>query len=290
MKPFAGFDVWHNATLKDVCSEASPDPAGVNATCRELKVLPLTFDMSGCFAIRANGEIVSFLFDNQHELRVETDPRIRNMALFQGSKRYPELAAMIPPKPDDAIECSRCDGTGIEKTTAKLGLENVVCYCGGLGWIPSQTTGDVPDEPVHPEKPDWRFNIPTVLCSVGASIIRDEGVSPPKALLIAGSVAFLLDYWIPPKKDYRFWQHAVLIEYVVFGLVLSVYYLPVWLADKMPPWLSTGVFTFLFLIGLYFLQKAIKAELRTENFKKFLLFSLGAAVVFACWKALFSIF
>lgn len=136
MKTFADFEEWHKSKLNEVCGESLPDPNGVNATCREFGLLPLMFDMSGCFAIRANGEIVSFLYDDPNELRVETDPRILNIVLFQGSERYSEVAALIPARPDDAIECGSCDGTGIEKITASLGLDNFVCYCGGLGWLP----------------------------------------------------------------------------------------------------------------------------------------------------------
>lgn len=138
MKAFVGFEEWHKSKLNEVCGESLPDPNGVNRVCREFDLLPLMFEMSGCYAIRANGEVVSFLYDDERDLRLETDPRILNIALFQGSKRHPELATLVPPRPDDAIECSHCDGTGIEKMTASLGLDNFVCYCGGLGWLPKE--------------------------------------------------------------------------------------------------------------------------------------------------------
>ncbi|MDX2043859.1 MAG: hypothetical protein SF097_21770 [Acidobacteriota bacterium] len=139
MKTFTGFEDWHKSKLKEVCGESLPDPNGVNGVCRELGLLPLMFDMSGCYAIRANGEIVSFLYDDKRDLRLETDPRILNIALFQGSKKYPELNVLIPSKPDDAVECPHCDGTGNEKWSAKHGLDFIVCYCGGLGWLPPET-------------------------------------------------------------------------------------------------------------------------------------------------------
>jgi hypothetical protein len=98
-------------------------------------VLPLFSDMGGVLAIDATGEIRSFLWDDLLHGRVESDLRIRNLALFQGTKKYPELAALIE-KPDDARVCPHCGGTGINSYAEKLNTDAIVCYCGGLGWIP----------------------------------------------------------------------------------------------------------------------------------------------------------
>jgi hypothetical protein len=60
------------------------------------------------------------------------------MGLFQGTKLHPELQFLLLPKPSDAIECPDCRGTG--KLTFPPGYEHlsekVICYCGGLGWMP----------------------------------------------------------------------------------------------------------------------------------------------------------
>jgi hypothetical protein len=56
--------------------------------------------------------------------------------LFQGSRKYPELAVLIPARPHDAPDCHFCKGTGREPMSEQLKLENIVCYCGGLGWLP----------------------------------------------------------------------------------------------------------------------------------------------------------
>lgn len=96
-------------------------------------VLPLFSDMGGVLTINVNGEIRSFLWDDTLHGQVEYDPRIQNLALFQGSKTYPELAVLIE-RPEDAQVCSFCHGSG----TAPLGeqLTGIVCHCGGLGWVP----------------------------------------------------------------------------------------------------------------------------------------------------------
>jgi hypothetical protein len=100
-------------------------------------ILPLTGDWGGCTGIRADGEIVFFLWDNPDDVQVETDPRLRNLAIFQGAKRFPELAMLIPPRPADAVTCGHCDGSGVMPEFPEI--ENIVCYCGGLGWLPPDT-------------------------------------------------------------------------------------------------------------------------------------------------------
>lgn len=91
--------------------------------------------MGGVFTVDVNGEIRSFLWDDTLHGQVEFDPRIRNLALFQGSRIYPELGALIE-KPEDARVCPHCEGTGMDSYAERLNTDAIVCYCGGLGWIP----------------------------------------------------------------------------------------------------------------------------------------------------------
>lgn len=99
------------------------------------RVLPLCWDMGGVLTINVEGEIRSFLWDDTLHGQVEYDPRVRNVALFQGSKKYPELELLIV-KPDNARVCEHCEGTGVEPYAKKLKTDAIVCYCGGLGWLP----------------------------------------------------------------------------------------------------------------------------------------------------------
>jgi hypothetical protein len=135
----SSFPIWHQAKLQEFLNETTPDPMNVRAIARELNVLPLMGDMGGCFAIRSDGEVISFLWDNDRDIKQENNARIRNIALFQGSKKYPELSALIPPRPPEATTCHHCNGTGIEPMSVKLQLDNIVCYCGGLGWLPPES-------------------------------------------------------------------------------------------------------------------------------------------------------
>ena len=104
----------------------------------ELNALPMFLDFGGCYAIRVDGEIVSFMWDEPYSLKPENDPRIRNLVLFQGARKYPELDELVPKRPPEAEDCSHCSGTGIEPMNGGLGFDEdmIVCYCGGLGWLP----------------------------------------------------------------------------------------------------------------------------------------------------------
>lgn len=134
--------------LRGFLAESTPDSNNLRRLAAEANVLPLFVDMGGVFCINAAGDIISFSWDNMELPKVETDPRIRNIVLFQGSKKYPDLKGLIPEKPDEAITCPHCRGTGIESFSAMHNIDGVVCYCGGLGWIPNGNAerGTVIDE------------------------------------------------------------------------------------------------------------------------------------------------
>lgn len=138
--------------IRDFVAETTPDPLNLRQLAAEKQVLPLTWDWGGVlttnttgdiisfpFSLDANGDFVAFPFDASDyvaSVRVEDNPRIRNIALFQGSKKYLELKEFVPAKPDGARTCSACQGTGIDSYAAMLNGDAIVCYCGGVGWIP----------------------------------------------------------------------------------------------------------------------------------------------------------
>jgi hypothetical protein len=64
------------------------------------------------------------------------DPRIVNLALYQGSLKFPELTVLVPTRPAAAMTCVHCGGEGKLALTKEPGLERIVCHCGGLGWLP----------------------------------------------------------------------------------------------------------------------------------------------------------
>lgn len=97
----------------------------------EHSALPLDMDSGGFHALRMDGSVVVFFWDEADIKRVESDPRQRYVALFQGAKKYPELRLLIPPRPTAAQTCSHCKGAGTIPE-----MPTLICYCGGLGWVP----------------------------------------------------------------------------------------------------------------------------------------------------------
>ncbi|HEY7914065.1 MAG TPA: hypothetical protein VIG62_19295, partial [Blastocatellia bacterium] len=67
----------------------------------------------------------------------EDNARMVNVALFQGSLTYPEIKSLIPSRPADAEDCPYCSGEVVDQN--KLEQQSIICYCGGLGWVPRES-------------------------------------------------------------------------------------------------------------------------------------------------------
>lgn len=105
----------------------------------ELRLLPLVFNWDP-FCISPEGDIVALSQENHADREVVTDRRIINIVLFQGIKKYPELEELMPIRSADDVACQYCGGTGVEPTAKELNLtDTIICYCGGLGWIPKES-------------------------------------------------------------------------------------------------------------------------------------------------------
>jgi hypothetical protein len=127
--------------LQEFINSTDEDKLDIRSIAAMLNALPLYLDMGEGYAIRPSGEIVGFEWDNEENFQIERDARIRNIALNQGSKKFPELKRLIPPRSINDLDCSGCNGTGIPVIFSQLGMDEVVkggivCYCGGLRWIP----------------------------------------------------------------------------------------------------------------------------------------------------------
>ena len=104
--------------------------------------LPLMFDWTGFMALRPDGQVVWIPYDDEPgDVEPVRDVLVRNIGLFRGTKLHPGLPILLPPRPPDAIECPDCKGTGkiiLPQMPADLS-ESLMCYCGGIGWLPSGT-------------------------------------------------------------------------------------------------------------------------------------------------------
>lgn len=107
--------------------------SSLEKAAKELNILPLFPSGDGWYGINLDGDIVSASSDEPYKLSKECDPVTINVTLFQGIKKYPELSALSPIRTENDLTCPFCNGTG-EHPLAKT--INVLCYCGGVGWIP----------------------------------------------------------------------------------------------------------------------------------------------------------
>jgi hypothetical protein len=134
----------HDTIVNLIASHSSQGPRmpeGLPDLARRLGVLPVMLDMGGCYAIRPTGEVVSWIWDEKDTLSIENSDLIRNVAFFQGGAKYPPLRPFLPARPLDAKRCTGCDGTGRLTGLPEPFPGQIVCQCGGAGWIPANAAG-----------------------------------------------------------------------------------------------------------------------------------------------------
>lgn len=115
-----------------------PDPV-MDFDMRDLsakfEILPMLYDFGDCLAIKFDGQIVAMPWDPPHELEVISDPRTIRIILAQGARKHPTLQCLVPQRPAEALDCAKCKGTGQWPSAIEYNQPNLVCYCGGLGWL-----------------------------------------------------------------------------------------------------------------------------------------------------------
>jgi len=133
------------ATHQYIAEHAKAHPE-IAAFVETLDALPLYASWGGGVALRSDGELIGFLWDEPRSIKVETDPHLRFLAVVEGSKNHTELACLAPIRSADDRDCPLCDGTGRLRELEEAGIntKNIACYCGGTGWLPH----NVPDPPL----------------------------------------------------------------------------------------------------------------------------------------------
>lgn len=115
--------------MREYLAETDPALEWVRDAVRAHHFLPLCFSMSSAVCIRPDGTFWSWTGD---WIEPVLGARLRRVALSEGAKRWPELAALIPPRPFGAVDCNECSHTAMLR---KKGSTNIMCWCGGLGWV-----------------------------------------------------------------------------------------------------------------------------------------------------------
>lgn len=63
--------------LAEYLAHNAPDPLKLRSVVAQFAALRLVADTGGAFAIRPDGEVISYSWDAPHELTIVVDPRLR---------------------------------------------------------------------------------------------------------------------------------------------------------------------------------------------------------------------
>jgi hypothetical protein len=114
-------------------SEAEPHCVWLSPYVKRHNILPLFSGWVETHGITPEGLVRRFSADGEFvEYEGLREPEGRPhfiTALFEGVKRFPELEPVLPVRPQNAVTCPTCGGSGIVPSPFK-------CACGGLGWLP----------------------------------------------------------------------------------------------------------------------------------------------------------
>ena len=117
------------ASIEAFVRSRTPRAEQLREAALALEVLPVTDDWDRDYGVRPDGDVISFNRVAPYDPRAELDPRGRATVLGYAVWKFPELADLRPDRPDDAVTCSLCQGTG-QSSSSSSGA----CLCGGLGW------------------------------------------------------------------------------------------------------------------------------------------------------------
>ena len=121
-------------SLNRFLEEDTPRAHALRHVATELELLPITDDWNRDLGVRlADGRVVSFNRSEPYEIQVVDVPNAELAVLGHAWTKFPELAPLVPRRPDDAIDCPACKGSGV--FPRRDGPQGFSCYCGGVGWL-----------------------------------------------------------------------------------------------------------------------------------------------------------
>ena len=111
----------------------------------EFAALPLYQGWTETIGIRPDGEVVRWSTEGDFAgVRPVEDRMWLLSALVVGAQRYPELAALLPERTPDAIDCQCLNHPLVASGQVLCG------ECGGVGWLPLRASAEpfaAPDRP-----------------------------------------------------------------------------------------------------------------------------------------------
>jgi len=98
---------------------------------RQHQAIPLYCGWFETTALTVTGEIVMWSTEGEFDgLRKPDDPHLVMCSRMEGLRRYPQLKSLRPVRPDTAVTCGACKGTGrIPK------FSEIYCKCSGVGCL-----------------------------------------------------------------------------------------------------------------------------------------------------------
>ena len=100
----------------------------------EHQALPLGAEYFLEYYLHPDGRLIVYTTVTEEVEAERRDPWGLAHGLRIGSKRYPELESLLPPRPAGATSCAACHGTG----RVTKGDDWQACWqCNGLGWHPA---------------------------------------------------------------------------------------------------------------------------------------------------------
>ncbi len=109
----------------------------VQSLARREQLLPIYRDWTGFIGINSEGRLFFVDTEEQSSPKVLDSPAFAHVALAQSRVHFPALAPLVPRRAADSRDCPSCGGTGQVVIGGHAIAENVVCACGGLGWLPA---------------------------------------------------------------------------------------------------------------------------------------------------------
>ena len=122
--------------MNEIQQDWGNHPTEVARIAERAGAIPLVLDAGGFYALRPDGTVVEISWDTPESAVAIHSARLRDIALKGGSERYPALLKLLPQRPSDSMPCPQCGGSGTHPMAVAAGIENLVCWCGGFGWIP----------------------------------------------------------------------------------------------------------------------------------------------------------
>lgn len=122
------------AIVRHIASYASDLDSPYHQLAADHRVLGLYRGWGTDFGLTPDGSVQRFNAEfplnlNGHDVWYG-HPEMDATAIAFGSLRHPELRALFPLRPENAVDCESCDGIGFLTLKGK----SVICACHGVGW------------------------------------------------------------------------------------------------------------------------------------------------------------